>query len=143
MKVQINNATAAQLRWYITNTVGIPVHDTASRKNVMNKLHEMKHVVESFEVPDDLELGAEVETEEAAVEVEKVTTSESAEMLVKSLVEQGMAEDQAKALAGIAVSADAGGRETAALEDFKAPHFTINVQLTEEAGGSDACAGLG
>ena len=97
----------------------------------MNKLHELKHVVDSIEVPDDLELSAEVETEEAVAEVETITALQSAGMLVKSLVEQGMASDQAKALAGIAVSAKAGGREAASLEDFKDPYFTIHVQRTD------------
>lgn len=54
IEVQLSDATPKQLRWYLTNTLGIEVVPTSQRQHLVSKLMAAAPDVTSIAVPPDL-----------------------------------------------------------------------------------------
>ena len=114
MKIRFDEASAAQLRAFLKERYGIDRHHTSTRASLLKVIREVGETGEEFEL-----IGAPTPTEpEAATEARPAPgngqaepddddeePSLSPEALVRALMDQGMAEDQAREIAGLAKNA--------------------------------------
>ena len=136
MRIKTHEATAAQLRAYYKELTGQPIHETASRANVMRRLENLGPVSEVFELPDDF--GAAPEPEPAPDPDEPL----SPETLLKALMGLGVEEESARKLAGLTVAtavADNANRKGGTPYGKGKENLWVVIQIarTEDAGGDE------
>ena len=145
MKVAIDKASARQLRWYLNEKYGLDQHKTASKANMLAKLRKYEQSSKDIDVPDNATLAKieQVDDAEAAEAAPAPVNGKGAvkgidpEMLVEMLVAQGLDEDQARKIADRTTVAEQQTRGLPAGGDPMRHWAIIEVQRTEEAGGSD------
>lgn len=110
MKIRFDEATAAQLRAFLKERYGIDRHHTSTRAALIKVIREVGETAEEFELgtpPAEAEpvQGARTAATRRPEDDDDEEPSLSPEALVKALMEQGMAEDQAREIAGLAKNA--------------------------------------
>lgn len=146
MKIRFDEASAAQLRQFLKERYGIDRHHTSTRASLLKVIREVGEAGEEFELT-----GAPSAEPEAAesrpvngnghADEDDEEPSLSPEALVKALMEQGMAEEQAREIAGLAKNAyerKHGPDELPYGPGKEELYVTVNIAKTKDKfGGED------
>lgn len=127
MKVRIEQATAKQLRHYLTEHLEIDVYERATRKVMMAKLNEAEPGVQEIEVSEEFAAANPVAAQQHAPAMAESQTQVTAQTLVKSLMEQGMSEQEALRIAAVTVDHMGGTSRAPTPEEAEKMWCTIRI----------------
>ena len=139
MRIRVEKASAAQLRQYAKEKLGIDMPPTTNRANALRILQDVGEAIEEIVLSDDPPAPAAVDDDDGGAK-DKAPAARAGDrtaMLVSALVEQGMDEDEARVLAGETMSVEASRRDLPVGPEAAKMWCTIRLARTEEAGGDE------
>jgi len=137
MRIRTEKATAAQLRQYAKEKLGIDMPPTTNRANALRILQDAGEAIEEIVLSDDPAPVDPADEGAKAAALPPAAAGDRTAMLVAALVEQGMDEGEARVLAGETMSVEASRRELPTGEEAAKLWCTIRLARTEEAGGDE------
>ena len=129
MEIRFDDAKPAQLRRFLKERHNIDRHPSATKASLMKVIRDLGHDGDLFEISD---VAVEVEIDAASGD-----TPNTPESIVRALVAQGMDEDEAKEVAGIAQSQHMRKRMLATGEAPYGPgkeNMYVTVRIARGAG---------